>query len=589
MRARRREAAAKQGAARGRSSYDSSAVRDTYSVDQAQFSVHARVVLGILAFVMVLVLGKLLWLQVVKAQEYSTLAAARRTNVIMLHAKRGTIYDRNGNILAISKDCKTIYANPKEIENAQVIADILAEVLGGDAESYVSKLTQDTTFIYLSRQVDEDKADELKSRLDQEKIKGIYYLEDTKRYYPYGNIASQVLGIVGVDGDGLTGLELYYNDILKGSDGQMILETGGKGTPIAGGNATVTEAQNGTDIVISLDINTQQVAEQTIKKGTADYKADSGSVVVTEPRTGEILAICSTPLFDVTDTSQIEEGATALKPVSTAYEPGSIFKILTAAIALDTQSITKDQVFSVPAQVKVGDDMVSDDDGRSTTMDMTLEEMLRRSSNAGLALVAQNYIGATAFSEGLSKFGIGALTGIDYPGETQGLVKELSQYDGASVGAMSFGQALSFPMIQMVKATSALANGGVMTTPHLLVTKNGEQVSWQTSDPVISADTASTITKYLQTVVESGTAQQAQVAGYDVAGKTGTAEQAGEDGYASGKLVSSLIGYAPAQDPQVLVYVGVNGTEYHGGSSAAPLFATIMQEALSDLGVAPTK
>lgn len=555
------------------------------------FDSNAKILMVIAAVLAAIVAGKLVYLQVFEASSLSRQAEAMRTNTVTIQAKRGTIYDRNGNVLAMSQDCTTIYCNPNEVQAGSIeeAAKILAEDTGADESDFLSILTQDTTFAYLKRKVDNSVAGQVKEDLAKANISGVYYLSDVRRVYPYGSVGSQVLGIVGTDGDGLTGLELYYNDILKGTDGEMIFETGSGGTPIAGETAQTKEAKDGTDIVISLDIDIQKVAEETIAQGVKDYSADSGSVMVTDPTTGEILAACSTPMFDVTDTSTIEDGATSLKLVSSSFEPGSIFKLLTMAIGIDNGLITPDSTFDVPAKVQVGSDWVGDDDNRSYEMNMSVREILRRSSNAGTALVAQQVIGADTFASGIEKFGIGSKTGIDFPGEVAGIVKTREHYDNASLGAMSFGQSLAIPLVQMVKAVDSIADDGTLTTPHFLVKKGGETVKWKSTGTSVSKETADQVTDMMRTVVQEGTATAAQVDGYDVAGKTGTGEQAGETGsYIANSYVSSLIGFANADDPKVMVYVGLNGTPYLATSSAAPLFSTIMSAALSDLGVEPT-
>lgn len=534
------------------------------------------------------VAARLIWLQVIDAPSLAAAAQARRTNVVTLEAKRGTIYDRSGRVLAVSVDCTTIYCNPQEVSDAQKAAQILAEDLGGSESSYLTPLTAETSFSYVSRKADASKADKVKDDLKDEGISGFYYLRDTKRSYPHGDVGGQVLGIVGVDGDGLSGLELYYDQVLRGTDGQMTVEAGADGTPIAGGASTATEAQDGTDIVISVDVDIQEAAEKAIREGVATYKAESGSVVITDPRTGEILAACSTPLLTVTDTSSVEEGATELKPVSSSYEPGSIFKLLTMSIAIEDGLVTPDTAFRVPAKVKVGADYVGDDDNRDATMVMTTREILRRSSNAGTALVAQEVIGASRFAEGIDRFGIGHATGVDFPGESAGMVTSLDQYTGASLGAMSFGQSLAIPMVQMVKAVGSLANGGTLETPHFLLSKGGQKAIWESPGTSVSAQTAAAVTDMMRTVVQEGTAQNAQVKGCDIAGKTGTGEQADEKGgYIAGEYVSSMIGFAPASDPQVLVYVGLNGTPYLASSSATKVFSTVMSATLTNRSIQP--
>lgn len=547
-----------------------------------------HVLLVLFAVLALVVVGRLVFLQVIRAGWLSSQAENQRTNVMALHAKRGTIYDRNGNVLAVSEECQTIYANPQEINDPTKAARIVAQILDGASNDYLERLRQDTSFVYLRRQVDTSVADKLKDALDDAGVSGIYFLEDTKRMYPYGGVAGQVLGVVGIDGDGLSGLELYYDDILKGTDGEMIMEVGRGGTPIAGAANEVTPAKNGSDIMISLDIDVQRVAEEQITQAVKDYEADSGSVMVIDPQTGEILAACSTPLLDVTNLEDAVDESYTMKLVSASYEPGSIFKVLTASIGVDDKLIGANSVWNVPAEVKVGDDYVSDVDNRDYSMDMTLREIMRRSSNAGMALIGQQVIGKKRFAQGVANFQIGQKTGIDYPGEAAGIVKDADAYDGSTLGNMAFGQGLAIPMVQMVKAVGAVANGGTLLTPHFLVTQDGKEVHWKKKGTAISSKTAAEVTDMMRTVVDEGTAMDADVDGYDVAAKTGTGQQVNDDGsgYKENSFVSSLIGFANADDPHVLVYVGLNGTAYHG-SAAGTAFSAIMEEALSDMGVRP--
>jgi cell division protein FtsI (penicillin-binding protein 3) len=543
------------------------------------------VVLGILLGIVVL---RLFWLQIVDGSELKAAADASHTNVITVQGKRGTIYDRNGNVLAMSVDCKIVYANPSEIEDPQAVAAILADNLGGTAQDYLSELTQDTTFVYINKQVDEDVADQIKSDMAEKDLVGVYMLANTKRVYPYGAVAGQVLGIVGDDGQGRTGLELEYNDILAGTDGQIVMETGLTGTPIAGGAYTETPATNGTDIVISLDINIQEMAEEKIVEGQEEYDAESGFVTVCDPKTGEILAMCSTPLMDPTDLTTVTVEQMTLHNVTDSYEPGSVMKILTMAIGIENGIINSNTEFTVPAEVKVGDDWVSDDDDRDYTMVMTPREIMRRSSNTG-AILVERAIGADLFAAGMEQFGIGSTTGIDYPGEVSGLVTKLEDYGSTTADTMSFGQGMAIPQIQTVRAVAAVANQGILTTPHFLVYKGTEKVEWPEGGRACSAETAEEVIDLMRTVVAEGTAEKAAVEGYDIAAKTGTGEQASEEGgYKEYSYLSSLVGFAPASDADVLVYVAFNGTSYLASDSAAPVFSAIMGEALLDMGVKPS-
>lgn len=543
--------------------------------------------LGLLCVIVAAVALRLFWLQVVDGPRLASEAESRRTNVVTLTARRGTIYDRNGKVLAMSVECQTIYANPKVVENASAVAQVLAQNLGGVASDYVGDLTADTTFRYIKRQVDQDVADKIKQELSDQGLAGIYYLKDSKRVYPYGSTGAQILGFVGSEGTGLSGLEYYYNDILTGTDGQMIMETGLGGTPIAGGTSEVTEAQNGTDIMLSIDIDLQEEAERIITEGVETYQSESGSVMVSDPKTGEIYAACSTPLPDfsnLTDSSSLD-----LKLVSQSYEPGSVFKVITTSIGYDLGLYTPDTVYNVPARYTLGDNYVQDDDGRDYAEDMTVRYMLQHSSNPAMALLANEVIGPKRFAEGVEKFCIGQKTGIDFPGETTGIVKSYDEYDGTTAGYMAFGQSVAIPMIQIIRAFAAVGNQGTLTTPHFLIAKAGEKVDWPSGGQAISAEACEQEIDAMRAVMTDGTGKNGAVEGYDIAGKTGTGEQAkdGSDGYEGYYYVASLCGFANADDPEVLVYAGLNGTSHLALGSAAHIFHDVMQQSVAILGIAP--
>lgn len=543
--------------------------------------------LGLLCVIVAAVALRLFWLQVVDGPRLASEAESRRTNVVTLTARRGTIYDRNGKVLAMSVECQTIYANPKVVENASAVAQVLAQNLGGVASDYVGDLTADTTFRYIKRQVDQDVADKIKQELSDQGLAGIYYLKDSKRVYPYGSTGAQILGFVGSEGTGLSGLEYYYNDILTGTDGQMIMETGLGGTPIAGGTSEVTEAQNGTDIMLSIDIDLQEEAERIIAEGVETYQSESGSVMVSDPKTGEIYAACSTPLPDfsnLTDSSSLD-----LKLVSQSYEPGSVFKVITTSIGYDLGLYTPDTVYNVPARYTLGDNYVQDDDGRDYAEDMTVRYMLQHSSNPAMALLANEVIGPKHFAEGVEKFCIGQKTGIDFPGETTGIVKSYDEYDGTTAGYMAFGQSVAIPMIQIIRSFAAVGNQGTLTTPHFLIAKAGEKVDWPSGGQAISAEACEQEIDAMRAVMTDGTGKNGAVEGYDIAGKTGTGEQAkdGSDGYEGYYYVASLCGFANADDPEVLVYAGLNGTSHLALGSAAHIFHDVMQQSVAILGIAP--
>lgn len=563
-----------------------------------------RILIALAAAALVIVFLRLVYIQVVDGPRLAKRAEDRRTNVVTLNAKRGTIYDRNGNVLAISVDCKDIVCDPttvmKTVKNekgktsqttdgaADDIADVLVEVLGGDRDTYLEALTRTgTRYAYLSKRVDVSKADQVAQELSDKGLSGVYYESNTKRVYPYGTTCAQILGYVNQDGAALSGLEYYYDDVLKGSDGQRVYEASRNGTPIAGGVSDTIAARNGTDIVLSIDIDLQEECESIISEGAKTYEAESGSVMVTDPKTGEVYAAASTPLPDFSNLA--DASALNLKLVSDSFEPGSVFKVLTTSIGLETGTLTKDTTFNIPAEVLVGDDVVHDDDNRDYSEDMTVEQALAKSSNVAMAYYVQNVIGSKNFADGVQKFGIGQKTGIDFPGEAAGIVRGYDDYDGSTAGSMAFGQSLAIPLVQIVRAFGAVANDGVPTTPHFLVSKGGDEVDWPAGDRIISKQTADTETEMMRAVMTDGTGVNGAIGGYDIAGKTGTGEQADENGgYKEAHFVASLCGFANAEDPQVLVYVGLNGIPYLASDSAANVFRDVMEQSVTILGIAPS-
>ena len=313
-------------------------------------------------------------------------------------------------------------------------------------------------------------------------------------------------------------------------------------------------AVDGVDIVTTLDVNMQRAAEDALAEAVEKTKAKNGSALVTDPTTGEILAACSYPTYDQTDLENAKTEDMNLRLVTDAYEPGSVFKTLVAGAGFDLGVVRSSTSFEVPASIKVGDDTVTDADKRDYAMTMDVREMMRRSSNVGFVLVGRK-IGADDFAAYVDKWGIGHSSGVDFPGESLGIVKERDQYNGAKLGSMSFGQALSVSPIEIARAVGGIANGGVMMTPHFYKSSKGDEKDWGEGERAISEDAASQVTSCMQTVVSEGTGVGGAVDGYDVAGKTGTAEKLPRG---NGKYLVSFIGYAPQENPQVMVYVVID-------------------------------
>lgn len=563
-----------------------STYKTAFRARSSTFSANNRPVLLILGIIACVVVARIAWLCVFDAAQIKSNVVGASAQVTQILPKRGTIYDRNGNVLAVSVECRKITADPTLVKDKQKAASLLAQELGGDEKMYAQALAKEGRYTVIDTQIETQEANECLQALTGAGISGFFTEIQMKRVYPYGAVAGQVLGFVNSDGEGVSGLELQYNSILGGVAGTLERELGADGTPIAGGAYKETPAQDGTNIVITLDINIQEMAEKKIVEGQKTYNATSGMICATDPKTGEIYAMCSTPLFDSTNLQATSNEALVLKNVSSSYEPGSIMKVLTCAIGEDIGAFNNDSAFEVPVSVKVGDNVVHDDDSRDYACDMTPREILRRSSNIG-AVMLSRAIGTKAFSAGLSQFGIGTKTNIDFPGEADGITS-LSSLTTTDLGFNAFGQGISVPQIQMVRAFGAIANKGVLTTPHFLLYEGSKKVEWEQGPQACSAQTAADVTDLMRTVVESGTAKTAAVTGYDVAAKTGTGEQASSSGgYLEYSYLASLVGFAPAGDPQVLIDVAFNGVSYLAANSAAPVFSSIMGEALQDLNVAP--
>lgn len=511
----------------------------------------------------------------------------RITSNPTLYAKRGTMYDRNGNVIAASEECFNIALNTTLItkKNKKKVVNALVKHLGVDRAEAQDMVDEESTWTYVVRKVDSD----VTEALLEEGLAGIETEQTTRRVYPYGNLASQVIGVVDIDNNGISGLELQYNEDLQGENGWIKRERAADGTYIAGGAYERQDPRDGDDLVLTLDVNIQRAAEEALADAVADSGAHYGSVIVTDPRSGDILAACSYPTYDQADLSNARTEDMNLRVVTDAYEPGSVFKALICGAAIDLGIVDTDTTFNVPPVVLAGSDEVTDVDQRDYQMVMTVREIMRRSSNTGMILVGEK-IGADSFAEYLDRYGIGHASGVDFPGENTGIVRPRDEYDGASVAAMSFGQSVSAPPIEITRAISAISNRGVMTTPHFLMAKHGEEVDWSdTEQRAISEEAAAKVADMMLTVVDEGTGELGQVPGYEVSGKTGTAQRASESGgYMEGSYMASFMGFAPTKDPQVQVYVTLDGTGYTS-VAAAPPFARIMETCLKTLGVRPTR
>ncbi len=538
-----------------------------------------RVLLGFFGIILLLLVGRLVQLQIILADDYSTQAANSRTVSVELSPRRGTIYDRNGKVLASDVQATTIYCNPKEITDVKSTAEKLAGVLGGDASIYEGTLsTENTTFAYVKRKVDQDKGEEVQAL----GLDGIYFLDDMKRVYPYGSIAGQILGLVDVDGNGQTGLELYYDSILKGEPGKLVLQQGAYGMPIPDGTEVDEPAKDGQDIILSIDIDMQQYVEERLAKGVSDIGGEDGSAVLYDADSGDIIAIASTPYLDPSDRSNIEEGATSVKAITTQFEPGSIFKTASFCAMLEAGGITAQTTVDCPVYLEADEYKISDAHERAATT-MTAAEVLAQSSNVGTSLLVQQHLGFNGLYDKIRKYGLNDATGVDYPGEAEGYLTNVSTWSLIQSYNVTFGQGISLSPLMITRFYGAIANGaGVAHTPHFLISKpsSGEEVTWGSEQIIDNTDAIAPLTDMLVGVVENGTGKTAAVEGYTTAGKTGTAEYADDTGsYVKNMYNLDFVGFLPNATSNLVCFVGVNHVPYE--RNTCEVFKDIMTEASS--------
>ena len=551
-----------------------------------------------LAIAMVIAI-RLVFLQIFDVSGYGDAAASRRTAEETVHAKRGTIYDRNGNILAMSVEAATVCCDPRQISNPDATAEELVLLLGGSKEDYIDALSRDSGFAYVKRQADSSASDALSARKKELKaaasdanssqssekgsskavqtvLDGVYCVDDMKRVYPYGSVAGQVLGSVNVDGEGVSGLELEYDDILKGTDGQKSSERGRTGMDIPGGTVVHEKAVDGRDIMISIDVELQAAAEEILSQEVEESNANSGNLVVIDGATGEVYADCSTPLFDPGDRSGAEEGAQSLKSATTTYEPGSIFKPVTAAILLDEGLATSDETITVPGYLDFGQWTITDSHEHGT-QDMTFKEIIEQSSNIGITMLEER-VGTENFYDHIVGYGFGSATGLDYPGELNGRVSHYSGWSEVQEANISFGQGLTVTTTQMASFYGVLASGGTYVKPHFLIgyPDTGETISYDSKQQV-SSSACDTLNDMLSGVVEDGTGTLAAIEGYTVAGKTGTSQKIEDNGtYSQGAYVISFDGYLPYTNSSLACAVSIDNP---GTSAAMPVFSQVMKTA----------
>jgi cell division protein FtsI (penicillin-binding protein 3) len=517
------------------------------------------------------------WIGTIKSGSLGARAVQQQVEDVTVPASRGTILDRHGMELAVSEDAVTVFAHPYLIKDPAKVSARLAPLLGMAESDLLKKLAnRSSTFVYLRHRMDPERG----HQIQQLQIPGIETVIEPKRVYPQGYLASQVLGTVNDSNKGAAGLEYSQEDMLGGDDGERRLVKDALGKPVS--LVETKRAKSGDDIKLTLDAAIQERVEAVLGEVGQTYQPAGATAMVMDPRTGAILALANWPRVDANNPAGAPPYASQDRAIQFNYEPGSTFKAFTVAGALEDRLIRPDSMLDVPAKIHVADRIVGEahDEGNGP---LTVAQILQRSSNVGTVMIGLK-LGNKRFDHWVRRFGFGKPTGVDLPGEQQGIVLDVKHYSGSSIGNMPIGQGLSVTPIQMASAYTAIANGGIKHEPYIVAgdRKPGRRV--------LSRRTADEVSHMLIGVLAAGgTAQEASVPGYTLAGKTGTAEKPENGTYSKTDFVASFIGYAPAKHPRLLVSVMVDEPrgDIYGGTVAAPAFERIMEFALPYLKIPP--
>ena len=562
------------------------------------------------------------WHMVIKGEEYAAKALKQQTDDSVVSSVRGEIEDSNGNALAVSASTNTIWVRPKTIkENGKTTEQIeknlsdeiekITEILGMDRSDVYDILTSDKTLVRLAKHVDDEKADALR----KEQLAGLEIVDDVMRYYPMGNYACQLVGLTNDDGDGMTGLELYYDRYLSGMNGRWISSKDSKGNPMVYGTNKYYSTEDGYTIVTTLDMNIQNIAEEVAQKWVKQSDSDRVSIIIMDPNTGDILAATQTDEYDPNDPRAPRAGdeekfakMTDAEKVAywnkmwrsflfcDVYEPGSTFKLVTTSIALDCGAITTRDGFYCGGYTRVADRTIKCWCYPGGHGNQSLAKAVGNSCNMALVDIAQR-MGKNNFYNGIEAFGLHKKTGVDYPGEADNMIYTRAEANIVEISTMSFGQGIALTPVSLVTAVSALANGGFLLEPHLVKEirdaddKVVESYGRTVKSVPITAQTAQEMLEIMEYVVSEGGAGKAKISGYRIGGKTGTANKPVAGGYSSDRDVfASFIGVAPIDDPRMVVLVICDTPKVknnQGSNTAAPAAKEVMEAVLKYMNIQP--
>jgi cell division protein FtsI/penicillin-binding protein 2 len=553
-------------------------------VKERQANRRIRLLLATFVLVFAGTLARAVWLQGVHAAALGRMAEQQHHETVVIPAGRGTIFDETGVQLAIGEQTETVYADPRQLVNARAIAVAAHKILGVDSNTlYPQLLNKRTSFVYIDRFGDPKAA----ALFLKKGFTGVNGYPEERRAYPQRSVAAQVVGYAGTDNKGLAGLEVEYDKQLSGKAGKQTIVRDPFGRAID--VVSSTPEHEGRSIVTTLDHTIQANAESVLRQTVAQWHAKSATAVVLDPRTGAVLAMAQAPGYDANSANKVSFALQRNRSVTDTFEPGSTFKLVTISGALSTGLVSPGTKFVLPYSIPVADRTVHDAEPRGTET-LTVSEILSHSSNVGAVTIAER-LGAPALMDWIQKFGFGQQTGIDFPGESPGQVLPLDKWSGSTIGNVPIGQGIAVTPIQLASAYAAIANGGIWTQPHLVERVGGSSPRKLAHRRIVSPAVDAVLKTMLTGVVDEhgGTGNAAAIPGYTVAGKTGTAQKPGPNGYTTGKYVASFVGMVPVAHPRLVVLVTVDEptTAIFGGVVAAPAFAQIAKFDLQYLAVPP--
>ena len=550
---------------------------------------------GFVLILFAMVAAKALDLQILDRDRAFQLARKQHQGSSTLLPRRGTILDRNNKDLAVNVEVKSVFANPYAVKEPTELSKTLSTKLDMAEKTTISRLSSKASFVWLKRLVDPEVSTELESM----KLEGVGFIEEPKRVYPNGHLMGQVLGFTNIDSTGIEGIEYRYDDLLIGRPGKITLKKDAYGRKIINNPDIVEdfgdENISGHEIVLTIDAQIQHIVERELKEGIEQMNGEKGMAIVLNPETGEVLAMASYPFLDPNDYRKYPLENRRNLPIWYTYEPGSTMKVFLASAALQEGKATPEtQFFCENGRRKIGGRTIKDVKSYGT---LTLADVIRVSSNIGASKIGE-LLGKETYYSYLKKFGFGDKTGIDLPGESGGLLYSPKHWGKIELATISFGQGVSVTALQLASALSAIANGGYLMKPHLVKKITGpDGTVIRENEPevvnrVLSYDTAASVTRIMERVVEEGTGKKAAIPGYKVAGKTGTAQipDPVNGGYYSDRYIASFIGFVPSDDPKLTMVVVVEAPKKltHGGSVAAPIFRQIAEKVLFHLGISPS-